>query len=513
MNKNLDQDRSLLVEMRDIVKRFPGVLANDHTRLEVKPGEVHALLGENGAGKSTLMNILSGLYQPDSGEIWVKGIKQNFRSSRDAIQAGIGMVHQHFNLVDVFTVAENVMIGLKQTGLKLELGGVEKKLTDMGESYGLHVDPKAKIWQLSVGEQQRVEILKLLYRQAELLILDEPTAVLTPQEAGELAKILRHMTQSGKSVLYISHKLQEVLNVADRITVLREGKNVATVKASSVNKAELTRLMIGSDVLPMPKKKKKPTRGQVMLQVNNLWVKGNRGYDAVQGLELELHSGEILGLAGVAGNGQRELAEAIAGLRKIEEGEIILDQQEITRSSPKEIIKQGLSLIPEDCLEMGLIPELDIYKNTILKNYDHSPISKKGFINTQEVKKYSREITERFSVQAADLGEPVWKLSGGNLQRLLLGREIAGKPRVLIAANPTRGLDIQAATEIRKLLIDQCREGAAILLISEDLDEVLSISDRLAVIFNGKISGECLSEEANADDVGLLMMGMEVGEV
>lgn len=508
---NPDQENTLLVEMRDITKYFPGVIANKNTRLEVKRGEIHALLGENGAGKSTLMNILSGLYQPDSGEIWVKGQKQDFRSTRDAIQAGIGMVHQHFSLVDVFTVAENVLIGLPQPGLRLELGEVEERLEEMGSRYGLQVEPMAKIWQLSVGEQQRVEILKMLFREAELLILDEPTAVLTPQEAEDLATILRQMTLSGKSVLYISHKLEEVLQVADRITVLRDGRNVATVRAAEVDKKKLTQLMVGSEVLPMPERQEEKISGSMMLQIRDLWVKGNRGYDAVQGLGLELRSGEILGVAGVSGNGQRELAEAIAGLRRIEKGKIFLAERDVTNGTPKEIIAQGLSLIPENCKEMGLIPELGIHENAILKNYYQSPISTRGFINRNEVNKHSREIVERFSVRVADLNEPVWKLSGGNLQRLLLGREIAGNPCVLIAANPTRGLDIQAVTEIRKLLLEQRGKGAAILLISEDLDEIFSLADRVAVIYNGQIIGEVESEDAQIEEIGLMMMGSKGG--
>ncbi len=510
MNMSPDHEPTLLVEMRAIEKHFPGVLANDGTCLEVQPGEIHALLGENGAGKSTLMNILSGLYQPDGGEIWVKGKKEDFRSTRDAIQAGIGMVHQHFSLVEVFTVAENVMIGLDQQGLLLELGEVGEQLEAMGKKYGLQVDPQAKIWQLSVGEQQRVEILKLLYRDVELLILDEPTAVLTPQEAEELAKILRQMTSSGKSVLYISHKLEEVLRVADRITVLRQGRNVATVHAQDVDKARLSELMVGKEVLPMPGKREQRPGGAVMLEVDSLWVKGSRGYDAVKGLSFRLQEGEILGVAGISGNGQRELAEAVAGLRRVDQGRIRLADQDITNKSPKKGIELGLSLIPENCKEMGLIPELGLYENAILKTYNQSPISRGGFIDLQEVKKAAREIVDRFDVRAADLDEPVWKLSGGNLQRLLLGREIASNPRVLIAANPTRGLDIQAATEIRKLLLDQRQRGAAILLISEDLDEVIAISDRVAVIYNGEIIGEVSGEEARVEELGLMMMGSKV---
>ena len=502
-----------LVEMKDIVKRFPGVLANDHTHLGVRQGEIHALLGENGAGKSTLMNILSGLYQPDSGEIWVKGERVDIRSTRDAIRAGIGMVHQHFSLVDVFSVSENVMIGLDRPGLRLELGEVEEALRSMGESYGLKVNPKAKIWQLSVGEQQRVEILKLLYRDVELLILDEPTAVLTPQEAEELAKVLRHMTESGKAVLYISHKLREVLNVADRITVLRDGKNVGTVEAQDVNEKDLTLMMVGSEVLAMPTLDKDHQYGPIMLQANNLWVKGNRNIDAVRGLNLELRSGEIYGVAGVSGNGQRELAEAIIGLRKVESGKILVDDEEITHHPPRKIIERGVSLIPEDCKEMGLISDLGIYENAILKNYRQSPVSNGLFLNLHKVREFARELVDEFNVRTPDLDDPVWKLSGGNLQRLLLGREIKNKPRVLIAANPTRGLDIQAATEIRRILLEQREEGAAILLISEDLDEVVSISDRVAVIYEGQFIGEIASDEATVHDLGLMMMGTKASEI
>jgi simple sugar transport system ATP-binding protein len=513
MSAKQDSQLRYLVEMKDIVKHFPGVLANDHTYLGVRPGEIHALLGENGAGKSTLMNILSGLYQPDAGEIRVKGDRVDIRSTRDAIQAGIGMVHQHFSLVDVFSVSENVMIGLDTPGLRLELGEVEEALRSMGESYGLKVNPRAKIWQLSVGEQQRVEILKLLYRDVELLILDEPTAVLTPQEAEELARVLRQMTESGKAVLYISHKLREVLSVADKITVLRDGKNVGTVDAEDVNETDLSRMMVGSEVLPMPTAGKEHPYGPVFLSTRDLWVKGNRNVDAVRGLDLELRSGEIFGIAGVAGNGQRELAEAVTGLRKVESGKILVDEEEITNHSPRAIIEKGVSLIPEDCKEMGLISDLGIYENAILKNYRQFPVSNGLVLNLRKVREYAHELVKEFNVRTPDLDEPVWKLSGGNLQRLLLGREIKNKPRVLIAANPTRGLDIQAATEIRRILLEQREEGAGILLISEDLDEIVSISDRIAVIYEGRLIGEVSSEEATIHDLGLMMMGTQASEI
>jgi ABC-type uncharacterized transport system ATPase subunit len=500
-------DQPALISMRGIVKHFPGVLANDGVDLEVLPGEIHALLGENGAGKSTLMNILSGLYRPDAGEIWVNGEYKSLRSTRDAIEAGIGMVHQHFSLVDVFSVVENVVIGLPQPGIRLDLKNVEKKVLEMGEKFGLRVDPQAKIWQLSVGEQQRVEIIKMLYRNAQLLILDEPTAVLTPQESEELGVILHQMTQTGRSVLYISHKLQEVLRVADRVTILRGGRNVATVNVADVTEADLTRMMVGKEILPRVESGKKHQPGEVVLDIKGITVEGSRGFDAVRKVSIQLREGEILGLAGVAGNGQRELAEAIAGLRKIKSGQILLSGLDVTNLSPRELIDKGISLIPENCKEMGLVPSLNLYENAIIKQYRMSPISRGLFLDHGRIKKFSQQLVEDFSIQMASPDDPVWKLSGGNLQRLLLGREISIHPRILIAANPTRGLDIQAATEIRRMLIEQRDQGAVILLISEDLDEVLHMSDRVAVIYEGQIIGEMEAGQADVKDIGLMMMG------
>lgn len=504
-------DRTVpLVEMREIVKHFPGVLANNGVNLEVQRGEVHALLGENGAGKTTLMNILSGLYQPDSGEIRIEGKLRSFRSTRDAIQAGIGMVHQHFSLVDVFTVAENVTIGLDHPRIKLNLKDVEEALSGMGQKYGLQVDPRAKIWQLSVGEQQRVEILKMLYRDAQLLILDEPTAVLAPQEADELAKTLRQMVSTGRSVLYISHKLGEVLRVADRITVLSSGQNVVTVSAAEVDEKQLTRLMVGDVPIQIQQGARQSQPKGVILEISDLRVIGDRGNEALRGLSLKVREGEILGLAGIAGNGQRELAEAIVGLRKIQSGEIRMESREITHETPQHLIQRGLSLIPENRMEMGLISELGLYDNAILKNYRQPPIARGQFLNTSQIRDFGEQLVQKFSIRVKDLDEPIWKLSGGNLQRLLLGREFSIKPRVLVAANPTRGLDIQSAMEIRRLLLEQRGEGAAILLISEDLDELLSISDRIAVIYGGRVIGVMDCDEATTEELGLMMTGTAV---
>ena len=507
MSEDLNLNHPPIITMKSITKRFPGVLANDAVDLEVLPGEVHALLGENGAGKSTLMNILSGLYYPDSGEIWVNGEYIQLRSTRDAIEAGIGMVHQHFSLVDVFSVVENVVIGLDLPGLKLDLQEIEDAVMEMGEKYGLKVDPRAKIWQLSVGEQQRVEIIKMLYRNVQLLILDEPTAVLTPQEADELADILHQMAKSGRSVLYISHKLQEVLRVADRITILQKGKTVATVNAQDVDEKELTRLMIGKEILPRVETRNQIHPGQPILDIQDITVEGNRDYDAVQGLSLQLREREILGIAGVAGNGQREFAEAIVGLRPIKSGQIVLENELITNLSPRKIIQKGISLIPENCKEMGLVPTLNLYENAVLKQYRESPILKGFFLDNQEIIDYTQRLVEDYQIQMATCDDPVWKLSGGNLQRLLIGREISNQPRILIAANPTRGLDIQATTEIRKILVEQRNQGSSILLISEDLDEILNISDRVGVMYAGAIVGIINTVEANIEEIGLMMMG------
>jgi general nucleoside transport system ATP-binding protein len=508
-NSDLNVDRPL-IEMQDIVKRFPGVTAADSAHLEIKPGEVHALLGENGAGKTTLVNILSGLYQPDAGVIRVDGVAQQFRSPRDALQAGIGIVHQHFCLVDVFSVSENIMIGLQPFGLKLDLQTIETQITEMGKQYGLGVDPNAKIWQLSVGEQQRVEILKMLYRNVKLLILDEPTAVLTPQEADELSKTLRKMAASGQAVLYISHKLSEVLGVADRITILRSGSNVTTVNASDVDERQLTKLLIGEDV-PIVVKAGEDCSSNTALAVKDLKVVGDRDYEAVRGLDLDVRCGEILGLAGVAGNGQKELAEAIVGLRPVSAGTISLNGEDVTHQTPGKLIDAGLSLVPEDRMGTGLVPTLDIYENAILKNYKTPSFSRGPLLNWPKIQQYAEGLVNDYSVKVTRLSEPVWKLSGGNLQRLLLGREISSEPSVLIAANPIRGLDIQAAHEIHQILLEQKSRGAAILVISEDVSELLSIADRIAVIYDGQIIGEVHSADAEIDEIGLMMAGTRMG--
>lgn len=512
MNIQGKNEEIALVEMRNIVKRFPGVVANDHTQLQLFRGEVHALLGENGAGKSTLMSILSGLYKPDSGEIFIEGRKVEFTSARDAMQAGIGMVHQHFCLVDTFSVAENVTLGMSFPRLRLNIHEIEKQVEDLEEKFNLRVDPHAKIWQLSVGEQQRVEILKLLYRQAQVLILDEPTSVLTPQESAELTVTLRRMAATGRGILYISHKLNEVLDVADRITVLKSGANVATVMREEVDEHKLAQLMLGAEIRPLAKVTNSQETGRVLLEVKDLSATSDRGLPAIRGLSFKLNSGQILGLAGIAGNGQRELAECIAGLRVREKGSIFLDGKNITGKSPRSIIRSGISLIPEDRNNTGLVPGLALHENAILRGYWDKKYSQGVLLNWQAVKDYAQGLVKEFSIQTPKIDELVWKLSGGNQQRLLLAREITSNPLVIIASHPTSGLDVQAMIDIHNLLLDQRNKGVAILLISEDLDELLDISDIISVIFDGQITGFVKAEEAVKEKLGLMMMGINKEE-
>jgi general nucleoside transport system ATP-binding protein len=499
-----------VVEMRGITKHFPGILANDGVCLDLRKGEILVLLGENGAGKTTLMNLLSGLYAPDSGEILIHGRPVEFHAPSDAIQAGIGVVHQHFCLVDVFSVAENVALSLPQRGFRLDLSTIEQEFTDLGRRYGWEVNPQALIWQLCVGEQQRVEILKALYRGAEVLVLDEPTAVLSPQEAEELARTLQEIKSAGRSVIYISHKLKEVMDVADRIVVLRGGRNVATVRKADTSERELTRLMVGREV-PELQTTGKAEYGQVMLDVEDLYALGDihddRKLPAVAGFSIQVRAGEIVGLAGVSGNGQRELTEAIAGLRRVESGRVRLAGQDIANRQPEDISASGLSLIPEDRMGTGLVPTLGVADNAILKSYRQPPIARRGIFNLKAVHSLAQQLVRDFSIQVSNLDEPIWKLSGGNLQRLLLAREISLKPRVLVAVHPTRGLDVQATAEIHRLLLEQRRDNAAILLISEDLDEILALSDTIAVMHSGRVAGRVSRDEARIEELGMMMTG------
>lgn len=494
------------VDMRSIVKRFPGVLANDHVNFSVRKGEIHALLGENGAGKSTLMNILSGLYRPNEGTIVINGRPVEFNSPRDAIAAGVGMVHQHFMLVPVQSVAENIFLGLRSTPYFLNTQAMATEVERIGGQYGMPVDPTAKIWQLSVGEQQRVEIIKMLYRGAEVLVLDEPTAVLTPQETEGFFRTLRSMTAAGKTIIFISHKLDEVLSIADRITVLRGGKVVATVEAREMTKPQLASLMVGREVLfRLEKPECRP--GEPRLRLVDVEALNNKGLPALRKLSLTVRSGEIVGIAGVAGNGQRELAEVICGLRPLKGGRVEVCGKPVTNAAPIVMIREGVAYVPEDRSTTGSAPNLTIADNISIKSYRDAPVASGFTVRRSTMRDIAADLIQRFAISAPGPQTPVRKLSGGNLQKVILAREISHQHQVLIAAYPTRGLDIGATEGVRKILLDERNQGAAILLISEELDEIFGISDRVAVIYEGRIMGELPTESADREHVGLMMAG------
>ncbi|HEY66452.1 MAG TPA: ABC transporter ATP-binding protein [Caldilineae bacterium] len=495
--------------MVGIVKRFPGVVANAGIDLEVYAGEIHALLGENGAGKSTLMNILAGLYRPDEGEIYIHGHLVDIRSPRDAIELGIGMVHQHFMLVETLTVAENVILGLKEPRLVLDMDRVEQEIEELSRRYGLQVDPTAYIWQLSVGEQQRVEILKALYRGANILIMDEPTAVLTPQEAHELGRTLRRMAEEGKAIIFITHKLDEVAEFSDRVTVLRQGRVVATLPTEQTTREELARLMVGREVLfRLEKEPVEP--GAVVLELRDVHALNDKGLPALRGVSLQIRAGEIVGIAGVAGNGQRELAEVVTGLRPVSSGRILVHGRDVTNCSPREVIQAGVSHIPGDRLGMGLVPNLPVSDNIILKDYRKAPLAQGPFLRKQAVIRFAQELIRRFRIDTPSPATPVRLLSGGNLQRCILAREITAGRGLLVAVHPTRGLDVGATEAVRRMLLEQRAQGAAILLISEDLEELLALSDRIVVLYEGQVMGTVSADEANIEAIGLMMAGSRV---
>ena len=496
------------VEMLGISKRFPGVLANDRVSFDVQAGEVHALLGENGAGKSTLMKILYGLYQPDEGEILINGQKAVITSPADAIQLGIGMIHQHFMLVPSLTVAENVALGLRSSrGLITDLDFVSRRINELAKVYGLLVDPNAFVWQLSVGQQQRVEIVKALYRGAALLILDEPTAVLTPQEVDDLFLTFHQMAKDGHAMIFISHKLHEVLNISDRITVLRDGHVAGSLSTAATTKSDLANMMVGREV-GLRNERKHIEGGQVRLRIEDLWALSDRGTQALRGVTLEIQSGEILGLAGVSGNGQRELAEVITGLRVATKGRVTLDLKDVTGYQPGALIKSGLSYIPEERMRDGMIKEFTVAENLILREHQEKPISHLGFLNLKAIAQICGELIENYNVKTPSQDTAVKSLSGGNIQKLVLARELNRKPRVVVAAQPTRGLDISATEYVHSRLLKQREAGTATLLISEDLDEIMALSDRIAVIYEGKIMGILSSQEATPKELGLLMAGV-----
>jgi simple sugar transport system ATP-binding protein len=498
------------VTLRGITKRFPGVVANDGVDFEATAGEVHALLGENGAGKSTLSNILTGLYRPDEGEIVLHGKPVSFHSPRDALDAGICMVHQHFRLVAPFTVAENVILGdHRGEGRKFVVHprAIERRVADLGERYRIAVDPRARIWQLSLGEQQRVEILKALYREAQVLILDEPTAVLTPQEADSLFETLRVMAEEGRTIVFISHKLHEVKAVSDRVTVLRAGKNVATVLTADATHRSLAELMVGREIAAAQRAKRTTEPGEPVLEVVDLWAAGDRGHEALRGVTLRVRSGEILAIAGVAGNGQRELAETVTGMRRATRGSIAVGGDVLRGGDAREAIGAGVAHVPEDRLHTGVAPSLSIASNVVLKAYRGRALAQGPLLRLGSIRELATRLIERYDVRGGGPDLPARQLSGGNLQKVVLAREFEGEPRVLVVASPTRGLDVAAIETVHGYLRSAAADGVAILLISEDLDEIRSLADRVAVMYEGAIVGEVDPGSASVAEIGLLMAG------
>lgn len=504
---HLDEN-TVVISMKNIVKKFGDFTANDGINLTVHKGEVHAILGENGAGKSTLMNILYGLYTPTSGEIGINGKPVHISNPKHAIELGIGMVHQHFMLVQPFTVTENIILGNEMVkGLTVDLKSARKKVMELSEKYGMQVDPDAKIEDISVGMQQRVEILKVLYRGVNTLILDEPTASLTPQEINELIEIIDHLVIDGKSVILITHKLKEIKATADYCTIIRQGKYINTVKVSEVSEKELAAMMVGRE-LEFTAAKKPLTPGELVIEVKDLHARDYRKVEILKGLNLSVRQGEIVGLAGVDGNGQTELVEILTGLRKGDSGQVIMKGENVFNASPKEVFDKGISSIPADRQKHGLVLEYSVADNLILQNFEREPFSKKGILKRNAIGDQARELIEKFDIRpAGSENKPAGNLSGGNQQKVIIAREVTNDKELLIAVNPTRGLDVGAIEFVHKYIVEQRNKNKAVLLVSFELDEIMSLSDRIEVIFDGKIAGSVAGSAADENTLGLMMAG------
>ena len=502
-----------VVEMLNIRKEFPGIVANDNITLQLKEGEIHALLGENGAGKSTLMGMLFGMYKPDRGCIKVRGKEVKISNPNVANDLGIGMVHQHFKLVDNFTVTENIILGCEpRKGLTVDIKTAAKNIEELSKQYGLNVDPYAKIENISVGMQQRVEILKMLYRNANVLIFDEPTAVLTPSEIDELISIMKNMTKEGKSIILITHKLKEIKEAANRCTVIRRGKYIVTVDVKDTTEADMAKMMVGREVsFKVEKTEAKPK--DIVVKIEDLCVNNNKKVLGLKNFSLDIRAGEIVGIAGVEGNGQTELVEALTGMRSVESGNIIFKGRNIVKDSIRERIDDGMAHIPEDRHKRGLILDYTMEDNMVLKAYKKKPFSNKGLINRAKISEYAQKIIETFDVRSGEGGKSIARsLSGGNQQKGVIGREIESNPDFLIAVQPTRGLDVGSIEYIHKRLVEQRDLGKAVLLVSLELDEVLNVSDRIAVVNNGELVGIVNASETNENEVGLMMAGIKKEE-
>ena len=507
METTLDEN-TVVIAMEDIVKKFGDFVANDHINLTVHKGEVHAILGENGAGKSTLMNVLCGLYKPTSGKIELNGKEVAFHSPKNAIDMGIGMVHQHFMLIQPFSVTDNIILGVEPTkGLVVDKKIARKKVLELSERYNMKIDPDAKIEDISVGMQQRVEILKVLYRGADVLILDEPTASLTPQEIEGLMEIIKNLTADGKSIILITHKLKEITASSHRCTIIRQGKYVATVNVKDVNENELAAMMVGRDVnFKVDKKDQQP--GEVILDVKNIRAKDYRGVEILKGLNLSVRRGEIVGLAGVDGNGQTELVEVLTGLRKADSGEVTVLGKDVFNVTPKETFDASISSIPADRQKHGLILDFSNEDNLILQHFNEEPFAKNGFLNRKAIREHATNLMEKFDVRPRGTeGFPAGTLSGGNQQKVIIAREVTNDKDLLIAVNPTRGLDVGAIEFVHKYLVEQRNNNRAVLLVSFELDEIMSLSDRIEVIFDGKITGSVAGKDADEKELGFLMAG------